>query len=60
MYRVVFTSVDPRTQILKRECGPWLPRREDAEDWAEYFNSRGHLAPATVEKGGDGRSREMM
>jgi hypothetical protein len=59
MYRVVFTSVDPRSQLLKKECGPWLPRKEDAEEWASYFNNRGHLAPASVEKGSEGKSRDL-
>lgn len=49
MYRVVFKSVNPRTQLLTKECGPWLPQREDAERWANYFNERGHHAHATVE-----------
>ncbi len=49
MYRVVFKSVNPRTQLLVREYGPWLPNREDAEGWANYFNKIGHHAHATVE-----------
>jgi hypothetical protein len=50
MYRVVFKSVDPRSQLLVKEYGPWLPLKEDADRWASYFNDRGHHAPATVEK----------
>jgi len=50
MYRVVFKSVDRRSQLLVKENGPWLPRKEDAERWADYFNERGHHAHATVEK----------
>ena len=49
MYRVVFKSVNPRTQLLVREYGPWLPRREDAEGWVNYFNGIGHHAHAFVE-----------
>jgi hypothetical protein len=49
MFRVVFKSVNPRTQLLIREYGPWLPNREDAEGWANYFNGMGHHAHATVE-----------
>ncbi|MDR3481286.1 MAG: hypothetical protein P4L91_11315 [Burkholderiaceae bacterium] len=49
MYRVVFKSVNPRTQLLMKENGPWLPRKEDAEEWANYFNRIGHHAHATVE-----------
>jgi hypothetical protein len=50
MYRVVFKSVGPRRQLLLTENGPWLPLKEDAERWADYFNQRGHHAHATVEK----------
>lgn len=57
MFRVVFKSVNRRTQLLQKECGPWLPRKEDAEAWASFFNSRGHHAPATVE---DGSARNMQ
>ena len=57
MYRVVFKSVDPRTQLLQKECGPWLPQREDAERWADYFNQRGRHAHATVENANE---RQMM
>jgi hypothetical protein len=53
MYRVVFKSVDPRTQLLTRECGPWLPQREDAERWANFFNERGHHAHASIENATD-------
>jgi hypothetical protein len=53
MYRVVFKSVNPRTQLLTRECGPWLPQREDAERWANFFNERGHHAYATIENATD-------
>ena len=53
MYRVVFKSVNPRTQLLTRECGPWLPLREDAERWANFFTERGHHAQATVENATD-------
>jgi hypothetical protein len=59
MYRVIFTSVDPRSQLLKKECGPWLPRKEDAEKWASYFNGRGHHAPASVEKGGESSAQHL-
>jgi hypothetical protein len=50
MYRVVFKSVDPRSQVLVKENGPWLPKKEDAERWADYFNGRGHHAHASIEK----------
>jgi hypothetical protein len=53
MFRVVFKSVNPRTQLLERECGPWLPHKEDADRWAIYFNTLGHHAHATVENGSD-------
>lgn len=53
MYRVVFKSVDPRTQLLTKEHGPWLPNREDAERWANFFNERGHHAHATIENATD-------
>ncbi|HEX7641640.1 MAG TPA: hypothetical protein VF472_05440 [Burkholderiaceae bacterium] len=53
MYRVVFKSVDPRTQLLTKEFGPWLPNREDAERWANFFNERGHHAHATIENATD-------
>ncbi|HSY26678.1 MAG TPA: hypothetical protein VK832_04180 [Burkholderiaceae bacterium] len=53
MYRVIFKSVNPRTQLLVKEHGPWLPRKEDAEEWAHYFNGIGHHAHATVEGAGD-------
>jgi hypothetical protein len=59
MYRVVFKSIDPRSQVLIKECGPWLPRKEDAEGWANYFNGLGHHAPATVEKGGESNSQNL-
>ena len=57
MYRVIFKSVDPHSQKLLKECGPWLPYMEDAERWAAYFNDQGHHAHAIVEKASNNGSK---
>lgn len=54
MYRIVFTSLCPRTRRLHREHDPWHEHNRLAEDWIGYLQSAGHTKRMTIEStGGD-------
>lgn len=49
MYRIVFTSICPRTRRLLREHGPWHEKKRVAEDWRDYRQRAGENKRMTIE-----------
>ena len=49
MYRIVFTSTDPRTRLPVVEHGPWHATKELAEKWMAFFDERGVLSRMKIE-----------
>lgn len=60
MYRIVFTSTDPRTRRMKKECGPWQEKKSVCEYWVSYFEKAGHGPRMVIEASAGAMGKETM
>jgi hypothetical protein len=58
MYRLVFISIDPRTRLMKKECGPWQVEKSACERWMTYFKNVGHQRQMIIEASKDAEATE--